>query len=182
VFLGHENPRNNTGNVTFSSQMAILATWFFYRYAMPAFDRPQERNDLYYREGNPAYPARTRIHYRNARHDWRRDRPAYCGPAQYRATKGCRCHPHSSRAGHDNSRGLGSIRKVRVKREALKMNVCNVQGFRVQSDRVCGIAGELVIQAFGNSRFHTVGDFHVHLEVFRKIQKYSSSRNRFDSY
>jgi hypothetical protein len=81
MFLGHENPRDNIENVTFSSQMAIFETWFFDTYAIPAFDRPQERNDLYYREGNPAYPARTRIHYCNTRYDWRWDCPAYCGPA-----------------------------------------------------------------------------------------------------
>jgi hypothetical protein len=47
MFLGHENPRDNIENVTFSSQMTIFATWFLHTYAIPAFDRPQERNDLY---------------------------------------------------------------------------------------------------------------------------------------
>ena len=81
MFLGHEKPRDNAENVTFSPQMAIFATRFFHTYAIPAFDRPQERNDLYNREGNPAYPARIRIRYCNPRYDWRRDRLAYCGPA-----------------------------------------------------------------------------------------------------
>jgi hypothetical protein len=50
-FLSYESPKDNTENVTFSSQTA-LAKWFFDRCAIPAFDRPQERNDLYCREGN----------------------------------------------------------------------------------------------------------------------------------
>ena len=43
--------------------------------AFPPFDRTRELNDLYYRERDQAYPARTRVYYRHARFSWCEDRP-----------------------------------------------------------------------------------------------------------
>jgi hypothetical protein len=45
------------------------------RRGIPPFDRPRELNDLYYRERDQVYAARTCVYYRHACFSWRRDRP-----------------------------------------------------------------------------------------------------------
>jgi hypothetical protein len=66
------------------------------------------------REGNPAYPPRTGIHYRHSRYDRRGARATSCGTTQCRATKSHWFYPHSSRIGHNDSSRLGDIRQVQV--------------------------------------------------------------------
>ena len=61
------------------------------------------------------------------------------------------------------------------------MNIRDVEGFGIQADRSRRSAGNFLIQALCNPGFPAIGNVHIDLEVFRKIQEYSSSRNRLDS-
>ena len=60
------------------------------------------------------------------------------------------------------------------------MNVGDIEGFGIQPDRIGGRGDEFIIQALYRCRLGAIGYFDVHLEVFRKAQKYSSSRTRLN--
>jgi hypothetical protein len=60
------------------------------------------------------------------------------------------------------------------------MNIRNLEGFRIQPNGIGGSGGDFAIQAFYYRRFRAIGYFDVHLKAFRKVQKYSTLRNRLD--
>jgi hypothetical protein len=62
----------------------------------------------------------------------------------------------------------------------LEMNVGDIEGFGIQTDRIGRRGDEFIIQTLYRYRLGAIGYFDVHLEVFRKAQKYSSSRTRLN--
>jgi hypothetical protein len=60
------------------------------------------------------------------------------------------------------------------------MNVGDIEGFGIQTDRIGRRGDQFIIQTLYRYRLGAIGYFDVHLEVFRKAQKYSSSRTRLN--